>query len=128
MSNSKLCQGKIEVASKVLKATEVLNAVEAVSALLEKLNPPGEGCQDWAFSGLAVAGGLDEAVNASVFGMCQQFGLSSSENDFLQTVITVLSYSTIVEVAQHCVGITAGIGKIDFHGEPKYMNSTQIKF
>ena len=109
--------------AKVIKTAEVLNAAETVAALLEKLNPPGEG-QDWSLSSLTSAGGMDDILSASVFGVCQHFGFSTSDNDLVQTAVAVLSYAAVMEFAQHCVGVTAGFAKVDFNGERIYLLNT----
>ena len=104
---------ELESGDLALKTVETFDRDRVLSEVLNNLNP-SEGNQ-WVLSDFSI----DGALNAGIFALCKQIGLRSSQSDFLQTAVTVISYSALAEFAQNIVGIGSGIAKIDFNGEQK---------
>ena len=104
------------MAGLVISVGDKSDAAEVVSEVLNSLNPSEGGGSDWVLSDFSV----DGALNAAFFGACKTLGFHSSENDFVQTGIIVISYSALAEFAQHVVGVGSGLGKLDFNGKQFY--------
>ena len=117
MSNSEPAKDLQQAASYAVETADALNSAEVLDKVLETLNPTTSGGEEWNFSSLITDGGLDEAANAAIFGLCQSFGLASSRNNLVQTVMTVITYATLAEIGQHVIGIGTGFAKVDFNGE-----------